>query len=176
MCVWSSMVWWKRDGGTKWRQLWFKFKNTIGPIGCIMNTSQVLVEGKSSVCLICMKYRIIILIIIIISLGQILLSYIANTSRTHARTHARSHARTNARMHACTHARTHACTHACTPERTHAHAPARTNAHTHTHTHTYRRRRIAIRWVCVSQPWRHDPLAIEINTGTGGPVLSVFRI
>ena len=30
------------------------------------------VEGKSSVCLICMKYRIIILIIIIISLGQIL--------------------------------------------------------------------------------------------------------
>ena len=37
-------------------------------------------------CLICMKYRIIILInIIIISLGQILLS--ENTSRTHAYTH-----------------------------------------------------------------------------------------
>ena len=34
-------------------------------------------------CLICMKYRIIILIIIIISPGQILLWYIANTSRTH---------------------------------------------------------------------------------------------
>ena len=47
-------------------------------------TRRVPVEGKSSVCLICMKYRIIILIIIIISLGQILLSYIANTSRTHA--------------------------------------------------------------------------------------------
>ena len=34
-----------------------------------------------------MKYRILILIIIIISLGEILLSYIANTSRTHAHTH-----------------------------------------------------------------------------------------
>ena len=45
-------------------------------------------------CLICMKYRIIILIIIIISMGKISLSYIANTSRTHARTHAptREHA------------------------------------------------------------------------------------
>ena len=50
------------------------------------------VEGKSSVCLICMKYRIIFLIIIIISLGQILLSYIANTSRTHARMYARTYA------------------------------------------------------------------------------------
>ena len=38
-----------------------------------------------SVCVICMKYSILILIIIINSLGQILLSYIANTSRTHAR-------------------------------------------------------------------------------------------
>ena len=37
-------------------------------------------------CLICMKYRIIILIIIIISLGKISLSYIANTSRMHAHT------------------------------------------------------------------------------------------
>ena len=42
-------------------------------------------------CLICMKYRIIILIINIISLGQILLSCIANTSRTRA--HARAHTR-----------------------------------------------------------------------------------
>ena len=41
--------------------------------GCIMHTSRVTVQGKSLVCLICMKYRIIILIIIIISLGQILL-------------------------------------------------------------------------------------------------------
>ena len=44
-------------------------------------------EGKSSVCLICMKYRITILIIIIISLDKILSSYIANTSRTHRLTH-----------------------------------------------------------------------------------------
>ena len=44
-------------------------------------------------CLICMKYRIIILIIIIISLGKISLSYIAKTSRTHA--HTRSRTRTS---------------------------------------------------------------------------------
>ena len=43
-------------------------------------------------CLICMKYRIIILIIIIISLSQILLSYIANTSRTCACAPTRAHA------------------------------------------------------------------------------------
>ena len=65
----------------------------------IRNTSQVPVEGKSSMCLICMKYRIIILIIIIISLalGQILLSYIANTSgmHTHARTRMREHTHTH---------------------------------------------------------------------------------
>ena len=52
-------------------------------------TSRVPVVGGSSVCLICMKYRRIILIIIIISPGQI--SYIANTSRTHACTHAHAH-------------------------------------------------------------------------------------
>ena len=56
----------------------------------LLRTSQVPVEGKSSVCLICMKYRIIILIIII-SLGQILLWYIENTSRTHARTQIHTH-------------------------------------------------------------------------------------
>ena len=38
-----------------------------------------------------MKYRIIILIIIIISLDKILSSYIANTSRTHACTDVRTH-------------------------------------------------------------------------------------
>ena len=37
------------------------------------------VEGKSSVCVMCMKYRRI-LISIIISLGQILLSYISHTA------------------------------------------------------------------------------------------------
>ena len=50
-------------------------------------TSRVPVEGKSSVCLICIKYRIIILIIIIISLCEILLSYFANTyARTYTHT------------------------------------------------------------------------------------------
>ena len=37
----------------------------------IRDTGRVPVEGKLSVCLICKKYRIILLIIIIISLGQI---------------------------------------------------------------------------------------------------------
>ena len=48
----------------------------------------VPVGGKLAVtvCLICMKYMIIILIIIIKRLGEIL-SYMANTSHTHARTH-----------------------------------------------------------------------------------------
>ena len=73
----------------------------------IITTSRVPVEGKLSVCLICMKYRIISFIIIIISLGQMLISYIANTSRTHAPTHPRTHAHT----HRC--ART--CANACTP-------------------------------------------------------------
>ena len=49
----------------------------------IIITSRVPVGGKASVCLICMKYRIIILIIIIKRLGEILLSYIAHTLRTH---------------------------------------------------------------------------------------------
>ena len=44
-----------------------------------------------------MKYRIIILIIIIISLGQILLSYIVNTSCMPAHTHTRTY--TQARTH-----------------------------------------------------------------------------
>ena len=63
-------------------------------------TRRVPVEGKSSVCLIRVKYSIIILIIIIISLGEIVLLYIANTSRPHARTH--THTRTHERTHANT--------------------------------------------------------------------------
>ena len=55
----------------------------------IKSTRWVPVEGKSSVWLMCMKYTIIILIIIIISLGETLLSYIANTSGMHARAHTR---------------------------------------------------------------------------------------
>ena len=60
------------------------------------------------------------LIIIIISLGQILLLYIANTSRTHARKHTRTHAR----RYAGTHARTNG-------GRTHTRAPP-PPPHTHT--------------------------------------------
>ena len=57
--------------------------STAGVYIHIIHTSRVPVGGKASVCLICMKYRIIILIIIIKRLGEILLSYIAHTSRTH---------------------------------------------------------------------------------------------
>ena len=63
------------------------------PLEALLLLAGIPVEGKSSVCLICMKYRIIILIIFFISLGQILLSYIANTSRTHAHACAHVHAR-----------------------------------------------------------------------------------
>ena len=55
-------------------------------------TSRVPIKGKLSVCVICMKYGIFILIIIIISPGQILLSYIPNTS------HTRSHVQTRTMM------------------------------------------------------------------------------
>ena len=85
------------------RDVWRRNKSVRGEIGKILRTHKhthaaklvvrilhilagVPVGGKSSVCLICMKYRIIILIIIIKRPGEILLSYIANTSRT--RTHA----------------------------------------------------------------------------------------
>ncbi len=60
--------------------------NTASHTRLFIWTSRVPVEGKSSVCVICMKYRIMILIIIIISLGQILLSYIAHTL-THTHRH-----------------------------------------------------------------------------------------
>ena len=109
-------------------------------------TSRVPVEGKSSVCLICMKYRIIILIINIITiiLGQILLNCILQTH----------HARRHARMH--THAR-------------------------HTCAHTHRRRRRT--GYSMGRSPNHDgplswrqcrSLAIEINTGAGGPVSPRF--
>ena len=88
-------------------------------------TSREPVEGKSSVCLISMKSRIIILIIIIISQGQILVSYIANTLRAHVRTRAGTHVRTRA----CTHARTPIHAH------THAHTLARTGPPTHRRHH-----------------------------------------
>ena len=66
------------------------------------STSRIPVERKSSVCLIRMKY-IIILIIIIISLIKIISSYFANTSRAHACTDVRT--RTLAHMQTPTHDR-----------------------------------------------------------------------
>ena len=72
-------------------------------------------------CLICMKYRIIILIIIIISLGEFLLSHIANPYRKHAR-----RACTGAR------ARTHIHAHTLAHTRTQARGFSRTRARTHT--------------------------------------------
>ena len=135
----------------------------------IRETSRVPVEGKSSVCLICMKYRIIFLIIIIISLGQILLSYIANTSCTHARTDAHMCACTRARTHANAPVRTHLC------ERTRANAPAQTSAHPpHTPPSPYRYSMGLCQptVMALSAGDNSWSLAIEINTG--GPVSPRF--
>ena len=90
------------------------------------------VEGKSLECLIGMEYRIIILIIMI-SMGQIFCHYIANTSRM--RIHVRAH---RLRMHAFAHTRTcappvHSCMCARTPP---AHARIQACAHAHVQTHT----------------------------------------
>ena len=97
-------------------------------------------------CTISMKYGKMILIIIIISLGQI--------SRTNARTHARTHASTHV----------------------YAHTRAHTHTHTHTHTHSRIRTHppttitvqvVAARWVCspnhdeVNAPFSHVPLAMN---------------
>ena len=120
------------------------------------NLAGIPVEGKSPVCMICMKYRIIILIIYLV---KIFLSYIANTSRTHARYHARTHAHMYARMH--------------TP----AHACARTRAHTCKH---FRRRRTGYRYSVA--PNRDGPLrlrqcrslAIQINTRHDNPISPRF--
>ena len=100
------------------------------------------VEGKSSECLICMKYRIIILIIII-SLGQL---FYCILQTHHACTHARVDTRT--RAHAC--ARTHT--------RTRAHARANIRAHTAVAAVTVRR--IGYRYLsapsCDRQLRRHS--------------------
>ena len=68
----------------------------------IISTRRVPVEGKSSVCLIFIKYMILILIIIIISLGQIYYYRILQQTH-HARTHALARAHTHARVHTHTH-------------------------------------------------------------------------
>ena len=106
-------------------------------------TSRVPVEGKSSVCLICMKYRKIFLIIIIVSLGQILLPYIANTSRTNG----------------CT--RANACTH--TP-------------HTHTSPYRYSMGLCQPTVTARSAGDNSWSVAIEINTGSIGPVSPRFWV
>ena len=51
----------------------------------------VCVRACVRACVICMKYRIINLTIIIISMGQIILSYMANTSQRLAHMHAHAH-------------------------------------------------------------------------------------
>ena len=117
-----------------------KLEYTMHIVWTVIFTTRVYPFRGNHQCVICVKYRMIFfLVIIIISLGQILLSYIANTSRTPTRTDGRTHTR--------------------------AHTPARTRTHTHApppppHTHTppspYRC--IAILWVCTSQPRRPAPL------------------
>ena len=67
------------------------------------------VEVKSSECLIRMKYRIIILIIIIISLGQMGQIFYRIMQTHHACTHARAY--THTRVHACARTRAHTCPH-----------------------------------------------------------------
>ena len=105
-----------------------------------------------------MKYRIIILIIIIISLGQICYRILQTH---HACTHARMHTRAHARIHARAHTR--------------AHARVRTRVHVHTHS-----RRTRYRY-SVS-PNRDGPLrlrqcrslAIQITPRTGDLIAPIF--
>ena len=97
----------------------------IGPLSLLHVLAGIPVEGKSSECLICMKFRIIILIIII-SRGQIFYRIL----QTH---HACTHARGHTRMRAYTNARArHAYTHEHAGIQAHTHA--RTREHTCTHT------------------------------------------
>ena len=116
----------------------------------IYTLAGIPVEGKSSECLICMKYRII-LIIIIISLGQIFYRIL----QTH---------------HACTHARVHT--------RTRAHACTRT--HTHAHTAVITVRHTCYRYSVSPNrdgPLRLRQcrtLSIQITTCTGDPITRIF--
>ena len=104
-----------------------------------------------------MKCRIIIFIIIIISLCQILLSYISNTLRTHECTHARTCAHVCACMQA----------HACTPHITHTH---RRRCHTGYRYSLAPNRYGPFRWQqCRS-------LAIQINTRAGCPISQRFWV
>ena len=111
----------------------------------LLRLRRVPVEGKHQ-CLICVKYRIIILIIIIISLGQILLSYIANTSSTHA-----------LRMHA-------------------AHTCARTRiTHTYTrHLRSGSMRRWRPSMTKLTPSFMAGSWVIQINTCAGDPIYPRF--
>ena len=72
----------------------------------LLITRLVLVEGKSSVCLICMKYGIIIFLLLSLSSW---VKFYYRIMSTYARTSMREH--------------------------THTHTHAHTHTHTHTHTH-----------------------------------------
>ena len=106
-----------------------------------------------------MKYRILILITIIISLGQ---NVYRMLQTRHACTHARAHTRAHARIQARAHTRAHA--HTCT----------------HTAVATVTARRTGYRY-SVS-PNRDGPLrlrqcrllAIQITTCTGDPITPIF--
>ena len=156
------------------------------------------VEGKSSVCLICMKldHHFNYSCIIIISLGQIFFYRILQThharahtlTRAHICAHMRTHVHT--RAHTCTHVHTraHTCTHVHTRAHTctHVHTRAHTCTHVHTRAHTQpsppspsAAQAIAIRW----RPTNRDgplrlrqcrSLTIQINTRTGDPIHSRF--
>ena len=113
-----DLLGWVERRGSGW-----SMDGEVGPNAVGMRNYRLLagipVEGKSSSeCLICMKYRIIILIIIF-SLGQIFYRILQTH---HACTHAGVHTRT--RAYAC----------ACTHTRTRAHARTRTREHMCTHT------------------------------------------
>ena len=132
----------------------------------LIGLAGIPVEGKSSECLICMKYMILILIIIIISLGQIFIFY--RILQTH---HACTHARAHTRMHAHACARTHAFTHVRT--------------HVRTHVHTYTAVAVTVRrtgYRYSASPNRDGPLrlrqcrslSIQIATPTGDPITPIF--
>ena len=61
----------------------------VARVNCLVNLigppTRVSVEGKSSVCVMCLKHRIIILIIIIISLGEIIFCFV-QFEKHHTRT------------------------------------------------------------------------------------------
>ena len=114
-------------------------------------------------CLICMKYRIIILLL---SLSA-WVKYYYRILKTH-------------------HARMHACMHACTYMHTHTHIHTHTHTHTHTHMHARTHTHTAEPFRLAMGRWRLTVMArsagdngrrcfIQINTGRSGfPRFFVF--